>query len=122
MLFKPLDYCIAIPALGAVIVSFFFVYTDTGGHSVVNLKGESGEWVFPVNAVETVNVSGPLGNTVIEINGGEARVVSSPCMNQPCVAAGSVRLPGHWTACLPNRVMLYVSEGQTENDVDATVW
>ena len=122
MLLKPFDFGIAIPLLGAVVASFLGAYSDTGGRSMVNLKGEGGEWVFPLDAVETMSVSGPLGDTVIEINGSAARIVSSPCQNQTCVAAGALHAPGQWSACLPNRVIVYVGEGEKENNVDAASW
>jgi hypothetical protein len=122
MLLKPFDLGIAIPLLGAVIVSFLCVYSDAGSRSTVHLKSRDGEWVFPLDAVETMSVSGPLGETVIEINGTTARIASSPCLNQTCVAAGAVRSPGQWSACLPNRVMLYVSEDETANNVDTAAW
>ncbi|MDR2717524.1 MAG: NusG domain II-containing protein [Treponema sp.] len=122
MLFKPFDFCIAIPLLGAVIASFAWAYADTGGRSTVNLKSEGGEWVFPLDAVETMSVSGPLGDTVIAISESTARIISSPCLNQTCVAAGALHSPGQWAACLPNRVMLYVGEGEKENNVDAAAW
>jgi hypothetical protein len=122
MLLKPFDFGIAIPLLGVVIASFFGAYSDAGGRSTVNLKGEGGEWVFPLDAVETMSVSGPLGDTVVEISGSSARIVSSPCLNKTCIAAGTLHVPGQWAACLPNRVMLYVSEGKTENNVDAAAW
>jgi len=89
---------------------------------MVFLKGEGGEWVFPVDAVETLTVAGPLGDTVVEINGEGARVIASPCLNQTCVAAGVVRSSGQWAACLPNRVMLYIGEGKNKDDVDAAAW
>jgi len=122
MLLKPFDFGIAIPLLGAVVASFLGAYSDTGGRSMVNLKGEGGEWVFPLDAVETMSVSGPLGDTVIEISGSAARIVSSPCQNQTCVAAGALHAPGQWSACLPNRVIVYVGEGEKENNVDAASW
>jgi len=59
---------------------------------------------------------------VVEIDEAGARVIVSPCLNQTCVAAGTVRSPGQWTACLPNRVMLYIGEGKAQNDVDAAAW
>ncbi|MDR0486771.1 MAG: NusG domain II-containing protein [Treponema sp.] len=121
MLFRPLDFSVAFFALSAVIASFFWVYAGACERGMVRLKGENGEWVFPLNAVETMAVSGPLGDTLVEIQGGQARIVSSPCVNQSCVASGAVHAPGQWTACLPNRVMLYIGEAQ-EDDVDATVW
>ena len=122
MLCKPLDFVVAIPALGLVIASFFWVYTDADDRGMVNLKGENGEWVFPLDAEETMVISGPLGDTVVAIHEGAARVVSSPCVNQTCVAAGVVRSPGQWTACLPNRVMVYIGEGTSADDVDASAW
>jgi len=118
---KPFDIGIAIPMLGAVVVSFFAAYSGAGGGGAIQVRGEGGEWVFPADAVETLVVSGPLGDTVIEIYGDAARITASPCLNQTCVAAGAVRLPGQWAACLPNRVMLYVSES-SNNDVDAAAW
>jgi len=122
MLLKPFDFGIVIPLLGAVIASFVGAYSNAGERGTINLKSENGEWVFPLDAVETISVSGPLGDTVIEFGGSAARIVSSPCQNQTCVAAGAVHAPGQWAACLPNRVMLYAGESKTENNVDAAVW
>jgi hypothetical protein len=108
--------------LGVVIASFFFAYANAGGGSEINLKGKNGEWVFPIDAVETMGVPGPLGETLIEIRGGTARIAASPCPNQACVAAGAIHSPGQWAACLPNQVMLYISENRNERDVDAAAW
>ena len=120
---KPLDFGITIPLLGIVAASFVAAYSGAGrGGGAVFLKGEGGEWVFPVDAVETLTVAGPLGDTVVEINGEGARVIASPCLNQTCVAAGVVRSSGQWAACLPNRVMLYIGEGKNKDDVDAAAW
>jgi len=122
MLLKPFDFGIVILAFAVVVASFVVVYAGGGGRPVVNLRAEGGRWVFPLDASETVVVSGPLGDTVIEIRDNGARVVSSPCMDQTCVVRGAVRLSGQWSACLPNRVMLYVSAGGDGDDVDATAW
>ena len=119
---KPLDFGIAIPMLGLVAASFVAAYSGAGGGGAVFLKGEGGEWVFPSDAAETLTVAGPLGDTLVEINREGARVIASPCLNQTCVAAGAVRSPGQWAACLPNRVMLYIGEGNHNDDVDAAAW
>jgi hypothetical protein len=119
---KPLDCGIVVTALGVVPAAFFFAYGNSGGSSRILLKCDEGEWVFPMDATETINVSGPLGNTVIEIHGGSAFFASSPCLNQTCVAAGSIHQPGQCAACLPNRVMLFIGEANNENEVDAAVW
>jgi hypothetical protein len=122
MLFKPLDLGVVFFSLCAVSVSFCFVYAGKDGQNEVNLKGENGEWVFPLDTIKTMAVSGPLGDTVVEIQSGRARIVSSPCMNQTCVSSGAVHAPGQWAACLPNRVMVYVGEGRHEDDVGAAAW
>ena len=121
MLIKPFDTGIVFLALCAVAASFF-LSSGSKGPSLVNVRGENGLWVFPVDSVETVVVPGPLGDTVVEIGGGFARITSSPCLNQTCVSAGRIHSPGQWSACLPNRVMLYIDEGKTNTDVDAAAW
>jgi len=119
-LLRPADALIAAPALGAVILSFFVAYSG-GGRPVANLRGDGGHWVFPLDSTETIALEGPLGATEIEIRGGEARVLSSPCRDLVCVAAGAIRSRGQWAACLPNRVILYISApGGAADGVDAT--
>ena len=119
---KPFDFGVVLCALAAVAASFYLTYSGANGPGLVNVRGEKGLWVFPVDSSETIVVSGPLGDTVVEIGGGFARIMSSPCLNQTCVSAGRIHAPGQWTACLPNRVMMYIDEGKTNNDVDASVW
>jgi len=124
---KSFDIGIVMSALAAVAASFFLTYSsaggiNAGGSSLVNVQGENGLWVFPVDSVESIVVSGPLGDTVVEVSGGGARITSSPCINQTCVSAGRVHAPGQWAACLPNRVMMYIDEGETNNNVDASAW
>jgi hypothetical protein len=130
MLVKLFDFGILIPALAVVIASFFFAYSGAENQPLISLKGEDGEWVFPLDADETVTVRGPLGDTVIEIRKGAARFVSSPCANQTCVMTGAVHSHGQWAACLPNKVMLYIEANAAgkkqkrsdDGDIDAVVW
>ena len=121
MLLKPFDIGILFSALGVVAASFFLTYSGLSGSGMVNVQGENGRWVFPIDAAESLVVSGPLGDTVVEIGGGAAHIASSPCVNQTCVSAGGIHAAGQWAACLPNRVMLYIDEGG-DNDVDASAW
>jgi len=119
---KPFDIGIVFSALGAVAASFFLTNTGSGGSGLVNVRGENRAWVFPADADESMVVSGPLGDTVVELKGGGARITKSPCPNQTCVSSGSIHKPGQWTACLPNRVILYIEEGKKETDIDASAW
>jgi hypothetical protein len=134
MALKPLDYCVCILVLALVAGSAALVYSGGGDQDRITVKGDSGVWVFPHDAVETVTAPGPLGNTVVEIRGGRAHIVSSPCANQTCVAAGSIHSRGQWLACLPNRVLVSVDgeefgaaksaggAASLEDEVDGAVW
>ncbi|MDR2575427.1 MAG: NusG domain II-containing protein [Treponema sp.] len=122
MLLKPFDIGIVLCALAAVAASFFLTDSNSGGSSLVNVRGENGQWVFPIDSVESIVVSGPLGDTVVELGGGGACITSSPCLNQTCVSAGRILAQGQWAACLPNRVMIYIDEGESNNNVDASAW
>jgi len=127
MLIKPFDFGIIIPALGAVIASFFFAYSGESSQSGIRVKAENNEWVFPLDSSETLTVPGPLGDTIIEINGSRARFLSSPCANQTCVSAGAIGSQGQWAACLPNKVLLYIAPEKRGSaadvpDVDAAAW
>jgi len=122
MLFKPFDFGIIFLALAVTAVSFYITYSRSDGTILVNVQGEKGKWVFPADTAESIVVSGPLGDTVVEIGGGFARIKTSPCLNQTCVSAGNIHARGQWTACLPNRVMLYIDKSETNNDVDASAW
>ena len=120
---RPADLFVVVPSLAAVLAAFFLVFSGGGGRPLVNVRGDGGRWIFPADAYLTEFVSGPLGYTVIEVRPGAARVASSPCADQVCVASGEVRRAGQWSACLPNRVMLYLTGGAAGagGDVDATV-
>jgi len=122
MLLKPFDFGVVLCALAAVAASFFLTYSGVNETGLVNVRGEKGLWVFPVDSYESITVSGPLGDTVVEIAGGAARITSSPCLNQTCVISGSIHVQGQWIACLPNRVMMYIDEGGKDSDVDASAW
>jgi len=114
------DIFIVLLTAGFVFFSAYRVYIRPQGQTRVLVRGQGLEWVFPIDAEETVVVPGPLGDTVVRIGDGHAWVESSPCENQTCVAGGRVARQGQWTACLPNNVLLMI-EGTGGDDVDAVV-
>jgi len=115
------DIFIILLAAGVTFFSVFDAYIKPQGQVEVLIRGQGGEWFFPLNAEETVIVAGPLGNTVVKIHDNRAWVESSPCENQTCVASGFVSRQGQWAACLPNNVLLMM-QGKGDDDVDAVAW
>jgi hypothetical protein len=130
IILKPFDVAAVVLAVGVVALSAALVYGGAGSRAMVKITGgglsglNKETWVFFLDEKATsVSVSGPLGETVVEVKDGAARVVASPCANQTCVAAGAIRRPGQWVACLPNQTLLLI-EGNTDTDdaTDAVVW
>jgi hypothetical protein len=121
---KPFDFLALALSLGLTVFSGYQVYAKPTAAARVIVQGESGSWVFPLDpGKETLHIAGPLGKTVVEIGGGQAWVLSSPCTNQTCVAAGRLYRRGQWTACLPNKVFIYIEGTVDENDIlDSTTW
>jgi hypothetical protein len=120
---KALDIVVVLLALALTGFSAFVVYVKPRNTVRVVINGSGREWVFPLDADETVTVPGPLGNTIVRIQDNQTWVESSPCTNQFCVAAGLVHQQGDWVACLPNNVFLMVEGQEVRRHVpDSTSW
>ncbi|MCL2411948.1 MAG: NusG domain II-containing protein [Treponema sp.] len=118
---KILDILIILIAAGFAFFSAYIVYMRPREHSQILVRGQGSEWIFPVDAEETIVVSGLLGDTIVRIGENHAWVESSPCLNQTCVAMGIIARHGQWAACLPNNVLLMI-QGVRNDDLDAVAW
>ena len=114
------DIVIILMALGLTGFSAFRVYVKPQSTTRVLIEGSTQQWVFPLDAEETVNVRGPLGITVVKIHGDEAWVESSPCDNKVCVGAGHLNRNGEFAACLPNNVLLIIEGHDDDKGIDST--
>ena len=115
------DILIILLSAGFVFFSAYSAYMKPRSSPQVLIRGQGGEWIYHIDAGETVVVPGPLGNTVVCILNNRAWVESSPCGNQTCVASGFISKQGNWAACLPNNVLIMI-QGADDDDVDAVVW
>ena len=123
MKIKIIDILLIFIVAGLTLYSAYGVYMKEQGNSFVLIRALGSDWIFPVDAEETIIVEGVLGETVIQIGGKRAWVESSPCDNKTCVTAGFVSRQGQWAACLPNNVLLMIQgEADGDSDVDAIVW
>jgi hypothetical protein len=124
---KLLDLLIILFSLCLTAVAALWAYASPEGTARVEIRAGGKTWVYPLGAEMTIPVEGPLGETIVAIHGAEASVASSPCANKFCVAAGSLRRNGEWTACLPNDVFVLVegggkAAGEKNERVDAASW
>ena len=86
----------------------------SGGTQVEIHCGEKLIGKYSLDRVQTVNVPGPLGNTVVRIENGNARVLSSPCPYKQCIKMGSIGSDGGVIACVPNKIVISVVNGETK--------
>jgi hypothetical protein len=120
---RVLDIVMILLALGLTGASAFAAYVKPQNTIQVLINGSGREWVFPLDADESVAVPGPLGDTIVRIRDNQAWVESSPCTNQVCVAAGHVNAQGEWVACLPNNVFLMIEGKEVRRHApDSTSW
>ena len=109
--------------IGAVAVAILLlVLPDGDGEAgavacVDSASGTNGP--YALTRPQTIDYSGPLGVTVVEIEPLQARVASSPCRHQICVNDGWISRAGQVSACLPNRVFLYLAGARSLSNLDA---
>ena len=113
-----MDVLIVSAAIAAAVFSAVMVYAAPSGEARALIKGQGREWIFPLDAEETLAVPGPLGDTIVKISGNGVRVENSPCVNKTCVAQGAIGKHGSWAACLPNGVFILITIAGTETSGD----
>ena len=118
---KLIDIFIILIAAAFIFFTAHRAYISPQENPHVLIRGQEGEWIYPVGTDETISVKGPLGDTVVRLSVSGAWVDSSPCDNQNCVASGKINRHGQWAACLPNNVILLI-QSAGENDVDSVSW
>jgi hypothetical protein len=118
---KILDIIIILLVTVLTFIAAYMVYFRPQERSQILIRGQDGEWTYPLNTEETVTVSGPLGDTIVRLHENSAWVESSPCDSQNCTAAGKINKQGQWTACLPNNVLILIL-GSKGDDVDSIAW
>ena len=109
-----------IGAVGLAILLLVLPDGDAEAGVVAYIDSASGTaGPHALNRSQTIDYSGPLGVTVVEIEPLQARVASSPCRHQICVNDGWISRAGQVSACLPNRVFLYLAGVRSPSNLDA---
>jgi hypothetical protein len=119
-----LDIVIFGLAVALVVETSLLILNRQSGTRYVQITGETGEWIAPLDKDAEYEIPGPLGITVVHIHDGKASVVDSPCKNKICILAGAISEPNQWIACLPNKVFVRItsSGSKDEGGVDASAF
>jgi hypothetical protein len=122
MRLRVFDFAAIAIAVAAVAAASVAAYAPGSGEPNAIIKGEYGQWIYPLPSDAELSVQGPLGLTRVELRDGKVRILDSPCANKTCVSTGSISKPGQWIACLPNKVFVRVEGGTADDGVDAATY
>ncbi len=117
---RPFDIPLVLVAVAITLASTLLVYGNSAGTARVVVEAGDREWIYSLENDEKISVTGPLGISIIAIHDGKVHFEESPCVNQVCVASGTIERPGQWLACLPNAVFVRIEGSPGEDEPDAT--
>lgn len=116
-LFKKSDFLIiAICLLVALIIFLPSVFSsDDTLTAVIAVDGKTvREIVLTDSTDETLEIN----NTIIKAQGRSICFHESSCPDKTCVRTGKLDSAGDSSACVPNRVSVYIKGEKNSNDID----
>lgn len=103
--------------LAALLFALFILFRTEGARAVVTLDGaEYGS--YPLSEDRTVEIrqaDGTVTNRLI-IQDGRARMEWAACPDQICIEQGEISRQGQSIVCLPNRVAVEITGGESSPD------
>lgn len=104
--------------------AYFFLREGSGSEAVVVLDGQEIQRIdlSKVEEPYTFPVTGRSGHTnVVEVAPGKVRIQSADCPDQTCVHQGWIESSAGLLVCLPNSLVIGVSEGDGSSLIDGVV-
>lgn len=103
-----------IVAAGLMVLFLNLNGKDSGGSVTIKVEGEE-EKTYTLDQNQTIKI----GTTnILEIKDGKARMIHADCPDQLCIKQRSISKQGESIICLPNRVVVEVTDAQ-EAEIDA---
>ena len=77
-----------------------------------------GETFTEIRLTDSTQEEIKTNGTIIKINGKTVFFAESNCPDKVCVKTGNLDSQGDSSACVPNRVSVYIKGEKTEDDID----
>ena len=77
-----------------------------------------GETVTEIMLTDNTEEEIKINDTVIKINGKSVFFTESNCPDKVCIRTGKLDSRGDSSACVPNRVSVYIKGEKTKDDID----
>ncbi len=109
-----------IALLIAAAAAIWGVFAAQQTDSVYGEIWQDGERIHLIklseNYEKTITVQGKNYTDTIEISDGKMRFISADCPDKVCVHTGWISKSGQLAVCIPNRVMIRITGGQSDLD------
>lgn len=77
-----------------------------------------GEAVTEIRLSDNTEEEIKINDTVIKINGKSVFFAESNCPDKVCIRTGKLDSHGDSSACVPNKISIYIKGEKTEDDID----
>ena len=105
-------------AVGALLFFVLRINRPEGGTAVVRVSGEQ-YGSYDLHTDQEIEITGKDGGTNLhQIRDGKASVTQASCPDLLCVHQGAVGRKGESIICLPNEVVVEISEAKEETAYD----
>ena len=112
---KVRDLCLilALIVVGLVLLFAFRGGAGAGSYAVVEVDGKAVAR-YPLTQDGVFELNG--GTNTMEIRDGKVRVIDANCPNRECVRQSWIRGANQSIVCLPNRVVITITGGESSVD------
>ena len=115
--FKKSDLLIIGIFLLIALVIFLPTLSD-GEKTLTAVITADGETFTQIRLTDSTQEEIKINGTVIKINGKTVFFAESSCPDKVCVKTGNLDSQGDSSACVPNRVSVYIKGEKTDDDID----
>jgi len=105
---------ICILLLSAVFLYWVVPMFISHGNWVVIMCNDKPETRYSLDIDQEISIIGVLGETKVSIKNGRAKITESPCRNKLCILMGDFGKEGGALVCVPNKVVVTVSDDNAE--------
>lgn len=89
-----------------------------GGQLTVTIDGDVYE-TYDLSKDQVITIEDAAGYNCFEIKNGTVRMLEADCPDQYCVKHSEISKENEMIVCLPHKVVLEITEGEEQREVDA---
>ncbi len=110
---------IIVLAIAAAAWGFISLTADqpTSAVAIISVNGRQLDPIS-LNADQTLQVDGALGACTVEVKDGAIRMLEADCPDKICSKTGFISQSTQSIACVPNKIVITISNHTTDKEID----